>query len=431
MSVHEAGGAQRMERAKPMAVRRSDPRTGLDPDIALRILEEVRARKEAWASFVEELALLESPSTEPETQRPVQDVLMRALREVGYRVRRLPGSRSGGLLLARPASRRAAGPFQLLLGHCDTVWPLGTLDRMPVVRENGRIRGPGVFDMKGGLTHMILALQVLRDLSLEPAVPPLVLVNSDEEVGSHESTDTIVRMARRSSRVFVMEPALDPEGKIKTARKGTGRFSVRVTGRSAHAGLDPERGASAIQELALVIQELHGLTDLERGVVVNVGEIRGGVRPNVVAAEATAEVDVRVNSLEDGAWVTERIRKIGARVPGCHVEIGGGIDRAPLERTPGNRVLWEAARTLGGAMGMALEEGRAGGASDGNFTSLSTPTLDGLGAVGDGAHAVHEYVDVDRSVERCALLAALLLLPREPFPAEHDGLGIVPMERDR
>jgi glutamate carboxypeptidase len=307
---------------------RPAPRGHPDPDTVLRILEETRARENSWASLVEELALLESPSTEPETQGPVQNVLSRALREVGYRVRHLPGSRSGGLLLARPASA-ADGPFQLLLGHCDTVWPVGTLAGMPVVRENGRIRGPGVFDMKGGLAHVILALQVLRDLALEPVVPPLVLVNSDEEVGSRESTDAIVRMARRSSRAFVMEPALDPEGKIKTARKGTGRFSVRVIGRSAHAGLDPERGASAIQELALVIQELHGLTDLERGVVVNVGEIRGGVRPNVVAAEATAEVDVRVNSLEDGAWVTQRIQGIGARVPGCQVEIRGGIDRAP------------------------------------------------------------------------------------------------------
>jgi glutamate carboxypeptidase len=398
------------------------PWSGPDPDTVLRILEEVRARKDAWASFLVELARLESPSTEPETQRPVQDVLTSALHDVGYRVRRLPGERSGGLLLARPSSP-PSGPFQLLLGHCDTVWPLGTLNTMPVVEENGRIRGPGVFDMKGGLTHMILALQVLRDLSLEPAVTPLLLVNSDEEVGSHESTDAIVRMAHRSCRAFVMEPALDPEGKIKTARKGTGRFSVRVTGRSAHAGLDPERGASAIQELALVIQELHGLTQLERGVVVNVGEIRGGVRPNVVAAEATAEVDVRVNSLDDGAWLTDRIRSIGARVPGCHVEIRGGIDRAPLERTPGNRTLWGAARVLGDTMGLALDEGRAGGASDGNITSLSTPTLDGLGAVGDGAHALHEYVDVSRSVERCALLAALLLLPPELPGASEPGTG--------
>ncbi len=421
MSVREVGGGGRTARPARTVSRPSHQGRGPDPDTVLRILEEVRARENAWASFVEELALMESPSTEPETQRPVQDLLTRTLEEVGYRVRRRPGSRSGGLLLARPASP-PSGPFQLLIGHCDTVWPVGTLQEMPVVRENGRIRGPGVFDMKGGLTHVILALQVLRDLSLEPVVPPLILVNSDEEVGSHESTDAIVRMARRSCRAFVMEPALDPEGKIKTARKGTGRFSVRVTGRSAHAGLDPERGASAIQELALVIQELHGLTDLERGLVVNVGEIRGGVRPNVVAAEATAEVDVRVNSIEDGAWLAERIRKIGARIPGCQVEIRGGVDRAPLERTPGNRILWEAARTLGATMGVPLEEGRAGGASDGNTTSLSTPTLDGLGAVGDGAHALHEYVDISRSVERCALLANLLLLPREPLAGGRSGV---------
>jgi glutamate carboxypeptidase len=392
------------------ASNRPGPTSDEFASIAPRILEAVRAREEEWCAFLVGLAELESPSTEPDTQEPVLRRLASAFREVGLGVRRLRGRSSGGMLLARPPKEGRA-PYQLLLGHCDTVWPVGTLERMPVVRDGYTLRGPGVFDMKAGLTHVVVALRVLRDLGLAPTVAPVVFVNSDEETGSADSTRHIERLARPACRTFVLEPALDPEGRIKTARKGTGRFSVRVKGKSAHAGLDPGRGASAIQELALVIQQLHGLTDPARGVMVNVGVVRGGVRPNVVAAEASAEVDVRVDSLEEGARVAEAIRGIRASVSGCSIEVSGSIDRVPLERTPGNRRLWSAALGLGRSMGLELEEGRAGGASDGNTTSLVSPTLDGLGAVGDGAHADHEYVDVPRSLERCALLAGLLLLP--------------------
>jgi glutamate carboxypeptidase len=383
--------------------------------VAPRILEAVRAREEEWCAFLVGLAELESPSTEPGLQEPVLARLASAFRDVGLRVRRVPGRTSGGMLLARPGAGRG-GAFQLVLGHCDTVWPSGTLEGMPVVREGHTLRGPGVFDMKAGLTHVVLALRVLRDLGLEPPVAPVVFVNSDEETGSADSTRHIERLARLACRAYVLEPALDPTGRIKTARKGTGSFSIRVRGRSAHAGLDPGKGASAIQELAALIQHLHGLTDPERGVTVNVGVVRGGVRPNVVAAEAWAEVDVRVDSLEQGARVAEAIRGVRASVEGCSIEVTGDIDRAPLERTPGNRRLWQAALGVARSMGLEIEEGRAGGASDGNTTSLVTPTLDGLGAVGDGAHAAHEHVDIPRSLERCALLAGLLLLPSPVGP---------------
>lgn len=265
--------------------------------------------------------------------------------------------------------------------------------------------------MKGGLTHSVIALRVLAELSLEPSVCPVLFFNSDEEKGSRESTRHIRRLARGADRAFVLEPALGPEGRIKTARKGVGRFSLKVRGRSAHSGLDPTAGASAIQELSFVVQSLHELTDLDRGLVVNVGEITGGVSANVVAAEASAEIDVRVVTAEDGRWVEERIRGMRARVPGCSLEIEGGIGRPPMERTERNTVLWDAARAVAGEMDLSLEEGLAGGGSDGNTTSQTTPTLDGLGAVGDGAHAVHEHLDVARSLERCALLAGLLMLP--------------------
>lgn len=380
---------------------------------SIRILEAVRARRDEWVSYLTALASLESPTTDPRSQVPVQDFLTESLVDLDYKVRRVRGVSSAGLILGIPSSRRDSR-FQLLLGHTDTVWPTGTLENMPVRLTGSVLSGPGVFDMKSGLTHVVTALRVLKELALEPEISPIVLFNSDEETGSSESTRHILRLGRRADRVFVLEPALGLEGRIKTERKGTGRFRVRIVGRSAHAGLDPEKGASAIQELAMVVQSLHQMTSLEEGVVVNVGEIRGGVRPNVVAAEAQAEVDVRVRSADQGRRIEASIRGLEAKVPGCHLEIEGEMDRPPLERTVRNQRLWREARRLGEEMGIQLGEGSAGGASDGNTTSVSTATLDGLGGVGDGAHAVHEYVEVDRSLERCALLAALLLMPSLP-----------------
>jgi len=375
-----------------------------------RFMEAARERREEWVTLVERLARLESPSTDAGSQRAVQDLLAGSLDELGYRVRRIPGVRTGGHLLGLPPGRPRRS-FQLLLGHSDTVWPVGTLESMPVRRDGSRLYGPGVFDMKGGLAGLVVALRILRDAGVTPGVAPVVFVNSDEEIGSPESTRHVIRLARRSCRALVFEPALGPEGRLKTARKGTGRFSIRILGRSAHAGLDPEKGVSAIQELTFLVQELHGMTDPERGIVVTVGQVRGGLRPNVIAAEAVAEVDVRVTSMEDGRRIQERIHALEARVPGCRLEIRGTIDRPPLERTPGVRRLWEAGRELAGRVGIPLEEGSAGGASDGNTTGPIVPTLDGLGAVGDGAHAKHEHLEIDRSLERCALLAGLLLLP--------------------
>lgn len=380
---------------------------------AQRILDQVRAGRDDWLRLVEGLVLAESPSTVPASQGPVLELLGDALEPLGFRVRRISGRRSGGLLLARPQVRRVTA-FQLMLGHSDTVWPEGTLNQMPFERNESVIRGPGIFDMKAGLAQIVLALRSLQKLSLEPEVTPAVLVNSDEEIGSFDSVHHIRRFARRANRVFVLEPALGVSGLIKTRRKGTGQFSIRIFGKGAHAGLDPESGASAIQELSLVIQRLHDLTDRERNISVNVGQVGGGQRPNVVAAEAWAEIDVRVDSLDDAHRVEGEIRGLEARVPGCRIEVEGEFDRPPMEATPGNQRLWREALRLGRVLGLSLEQGSAGGASDGNLTSPLAPTLDGLGAVGDGAHASHEYVDVDRTLERCALLACLLLLPPEP-----------------
>lgn len=363
------------------------------------------------AALTEEFLRAESPSSDAESQRPILKLLARELERVGLEVRRVAGRRSEGHLYARPKDRLRGSPYQLLLGHCDTVWPLGTLEKMPVERDGNVMRGPGAFDMKGGLVQMIFALGALRDLNLLPALTPVVFVNSDEESGSLESAGHIRRLARGADRAFVLEPALGLSGKLKTARKGVGSFVVWVIGKSAHGGLDPGAGASAILELSHVIQALYALAEPERGITVNVGIVEGGIAPNVVAERSRAVVTVRVPTAEDGRRLEQAIGALEARTPGTRLEIDGAVDRPPLEPTPRNRVLWEAARKAGAELGLVLEEGTSGGASDGNTTSQYTATLDGLGAVGDGAHAVHEFLYLDKMVERSALLALLLRLP--------------------
>lgn len=380
-------------------------------DIAPKLLAHLRDRRDEMGGLLRELALLESPSLVPETQKPVFDRLAAELARSGYRVRRLPGKTSGGQIWAVPENRLRGRPAQLLLGHCDTVWPLGTLASMPVEIQDGRLTGPGVFDMKGGLVQGIFALRALAELGLEPPLTPVFFINSDEEVGSHDSMARILALARRVRRVFVLEPALGPEGRLKTRRKGSLRFSIRIHGRAAHSGLEPEKGASAILELAHVIRTLYGLADPARGITVNVGIVSGGQRVNVVAPEARAEVDVRVLAQDDAVRIEQTVLALEAQTPGTRLEVEGGIDRPPLEATPGNRILWEAARRGAAELGFALGEGTAGGASDGSFTSRIVPTLDGLGSVGDGAHALHEHVVLDRAPERAALLALLLLEP--------------------
>jgi glutamate carboxypeptidase len=282
---------------------------------------------------------------------------------------------------------------------------------MPVEERDGALTGPGVYDMKAGLTQIVFALRALRQLKLSPDVTPLVFVNTDEEIGSEESSPKIIRLARVACRAFVMEPSLGLAGQLKTARKGVGQFTVHIKGKAAHAGLNPEMGASAILELSHVVQELFALNDPGRGTTVNVGVIDGGLRPNVVAPQSRAVVDVRVATNEEAQRIDAAINGLQPRTPNVTLQITGGIKRPPLERTPGNQQLWQLAQGLGQQLGMELEEGTAGGASDGNLTSLYIPTLDGLGAVGDGAHASHEFVYVDKLPERAALLALLLLAP--------------------
>lgn len=375
------------------------------------MLDHLRERERQMVELLVALASVESPSDEPASQPEVQRLLADELERAGYAVRRIPGKRSGGHLYARPARRTHGRPAQLLLGHGDTVWPVGTIRDMPVEVVDGVVRGPGTFDMKAGLVQMVFALRAIRELALSPPATPVIFVNSDEETGSAESHRWVVRLARRVVRTFVVEPSMGPGGRLKTARKGQGSFTVTVRGREAHAGLDPTGGASAILEMAHVIQALHALTDLERGTTVNVGVVRGGTRPNVIAGEAAAGVDARITTFAEGESVERAIRAIRPTVPGTSIEISGGIGIPPMERTEANRRLWEAALAAGARLGLELEEAMSGGASDGSTASRYTATLDGLGPVGDGAHARHEHVVARAMPERAALLAELLMEP--------------------
>ena len=375
------------------------------------ILAYLHTRKRDFVAFLEELTRVESPSLAPETQGRARAVIADRLEANGFHTRRLSGKSNGGNLFARPDDRQRAQPVQLLVGHYDTVWPLGTLKDMPFEVDGNIVRGPGVYDMKGGITQIIFALEALSHFAARPEVTPVIFANSDEEIGSRESTHHIRRLAKCASRAFVLEPSLGREGKLKTARKGVGRFTVRIKGQAAHAGLDPEKGASAILELSHVVQALFALNDPEKGVTVNVGTIEGGSRPNVVAPESGAVVDVRVRTQDDAERVTREIHALQPSVPGTSLSIEGRIGRPALEPTPRNRQLWTLAQEKSVEIGLELEEGLAGGGSDGNTTSLHTATLDGLGPVGDGAHAPHEFLYLDETLQRTALLALLLLAP--------------------
>ena len=375
------------------------------------VLNYLCDQQESMTGLLKDLVLMETPSTDRDSQAQIRQRLKTEFEEMDYRVNLVPGRDTGGHVYASPKGRRKQQPAQLMIGHCDTVWPIGTLQTMPLVHETDTLRGPGVYDMKAGLVEMVYALRAIESLGLEPEVAPLCFINSDEEIGSHESTRYIRALAQRVDRCMVMEPSLGHSGKIKTARKGVGRFTVTVTGKAAHAGLDPDAGASAILELSHVIQKLFELNDPEHGTSVNVGVIDGGIRPNMVAPESRAVVDVRVETQASAERVENAIYGIEAITPGVSLAIEGHIGRPPMERTDQNQRLWKIAQELGQELDLALEQGTAGGGSDGNTTSLFTATIDGMGAVGDGAHASHEYIYLDLLPQRCALLTLLLLAP--------------------
>jgi len=384
----------------------------MSQDLPSRILEYLDRSRAEMAALLEQLVLCESPSGDAASLARVLELLSDAFAQRRFRPRILSGNESGGMLLAMPDDRPRHRPHQLLLGHCDTVWPIGTLETMPAKTEDGTFWGPGSYDMKAGLVQGLYAIEALAAAGADSLpVTPVFFINSDEEVGSHDSTRVITRLARSADRCFVLEPSLGPAGDLKTARKGVGRFTITVKGEAAHAGLDPGKGASAILELSHIIQKLFALNDPEKGITVNVGTIDGGLSPNVIAPQSKASVDVRVPTQEDAARIEKTIHAIKAETPGTEVEIEGSVRRPPMERTPGNQRLWQLAQRGAEELGIEIEQAAAGGGSDGNTTSQLAPTLDGLGAVGAGAHAASEHLVLDKMVERSALLARLLSFP--------------------
>lgn len=364
-------------------------------------------RERDWlVALVRDLVAAESPSDNRPALSACGDLVARRSAEAGAVVERLPGGATADHVLARWPG---AGPAVLLLGHFDTVWPVGQLGRMPIKESDGRLFGPGVFDMKAGLAIGLLAMRAIGEV-VDPSLRPRVsfLITSDEEVGSAASRAAIERLARESAAVLVLEPSLSG-GAVKTARKGVGEYEIVARGISAHAGVEPEKGASAIFELARQITAIEGLNDAARGRSVNVGVVEGGTRPNVIAETARARVDVRISHLADAAVVREALGGLRSSNPRVTLEVSGGINRPPMERAPGVVRLYELARGVARAMGDELAEGATGGGSDGNFAAaLGVPTLDGLGAVGEGAHALHEHVTLNELPRRAALVGGLV-----------------------
>jgi glutamate carboxypeptidase len=379
--------------------------------ISMRALLAGARRKEAkLLNLARKLVLAESPSDDKAAVDACIALAAAYARKLGGRIKLHRQRAYGNLLEARfgPKSRGGAKKRVLLLGHLDTVWPLGTLKSMPCRVKDGRLFGPGTFDMKVGAAMALTALEMLVEAGLPDSGTEIVLLlNSEEEIGSPVSRPVTEMLARECSAVYVLEPAQGLA--CKTSRKGTGNWRIDVEGIAAHAGVDFEKGASAIRELARVIETVSDWTDLKRGLTVNVGTVSGGSKTNVIAAHAAAEVDVRIARKADGPRIERLFSKLKPADKRCKFTVSGGINRPPMERSRGTIALYQQAHAFAADLGFVLDEASTGGASDGNFTAaLGVPTLDGLGAVGEGAHASHESVIIEHLAPRTALLAALL-----------------------
>ena len=366
-----------------------------------------RSRLETILSELKSLVEHESPSRD----KGALDALARRVASrwvgLGGQVELKSGADGGDHVLGRFGAASDLPPA-LVLGHFDTVWPIGTLARMPVRRETGRLYGPGVFDMKASLAMMNGVLEAAQEGRVILPRPVTVLFTSDEEIGSPASRSLIEFLARDCAYVLVLEPPL-ADGGLKTSRKGVGRFTIEVEGKAAHAGAAPERGASAILELAHQVIRVHALNDPATGLTVNVGVVHGGTTINVVPAWALAQVDARATSLAAAAGLERTLHSLTPVTAGTRIKVEGAFNRPPMERTPAIAALFNRAREIGCEVGLELTEGSTGGGSDGNFTAaMGVPTLDGLGVMGGGAHADDEHIVIDSLPERAALLAVLL-----------------------
>jgi len=369
----------------------------------MQVLRFAREQQGAIVAQIRKFVECESPSGDAAALKRFADLVTTEL--AGWARVRFNGNLVAEITLP---GRKKSGQL-LALGHLDTVWPIGTLAQMPFRQKDGRLWGPGVLDMKSGIAFFLTAARALRELDIPVTRRVFLQLNCDEEVGSHSSRALTEKNAAQSDCVLVLEPGTGLAGKLKTARKGVGDYRVTVHGRASHSGVDFGAGASAILELAQQIQRIAGFTQLQRGITVNPGVISGGTRSNVVAAEAMAHVDVRIPRLRDAGPLERKFQSLRPADKRCTIEVTGGINRPPMERRPGTVKLFREAQRIGREIGVTVEESATGGGSDGNFTSaLGIATLDGLGGVGEGAHAIHESIMVDRIADRVALLAGLL-----------------------
>jgi glutamate carboxypeptidase len=364
-----------------------------------------RQRLPEALQLLKHVVALESPSTDKAAVDTCSAFVETVFLNLGMATRRVPCAGAGDPIVVDWPGQR---PGQILgLLHLDTVWPLGTLERMPIREENDWLYGPGSYDMKASVAITWLAARTLLDLGLRPERSVRLLFTGDEEIGSAASLDLIRSGALQSDLVLVMEPAL-PNGELKTGRKGVGEFKVVAHGRSSHAGGNHERGVNAIEELSRHVLALQTLTDYRRGTTVNVGVIYGGTRSNVVPDRAEMEVDFRVESLAEAERIAEAFQALQSVHPEARLEVVGGLNRPPMERNATMIATFQKVKRIAAGIGLDLKEGSTGGGSDGNFTAaLGTPTLDGLGPLGDGAHALHEHIVVDSVAQRAALLAAI------------------------
>lgn len=373
------------------------------------ILSYARSQQAAIISLIRQMVECESPSDSAEAVNRFVELVADSASGLA-RTKTVAGGGFGKHLVCEMQlpGRRKNGSI-LALGHSDTVWPIGTLRGMPFREASGRLWGPGVLDMKSGIAFFLFAARALRELEIPVGSRVLLQLNSDEEVGSASSRPLTEKNAAASQAVLVLEPGTGMEGKLKTARKGVGSYTVTARGRASHAGVDFQAGASAVLELARQINHIASFTQLERGVTVNPGVMAGGTWSNVVAAEAHAEIDIRVLKRKDAPALDKKFRSLKPFDRRCSIEVAGGLNRPPMERSEGIVKLFRLAQRLAKELGVSVEESLTGGGSDGNFTAaLGIPTLDGLGGVGEGAHAVNESILVDRIADRTALLAKLI-----------------------
>jgi glutamate carboxypeptidase len=366
------------------------------------------SKQDEIISFIQEMVECESPSDSPQDVNRFVDLLVTRTSDVARA--EVFGAEGLGHHLRLTFDFGGKTEGQILgLGHSDTVWPLGTLRTMPFRNASGRLWGPGVLDMKSGLAFFIYAVRALRETGVTPKNSVVLLIVSDEEVGSRTSRRLTEAEAKQSDYVLVLEPGTGLTGKVKTSRKGVGNYTIRVSGKAVHAGVDFAAGASAIVEAAKQVQKIASFTDLRRGTTVNPGLISGGTRTNVVAAQAQIGVDVRVVRVRDAELLDRKFHSLRPVDRRCTLEVQGGLNRPPMERTKNIERLFGSAKKIARKVGLKIEQSTTGGGSDGNFTAaLGIPTLDGLGGVGEGAHATNESILIDRIADRTALLAALL-----------------------